>query len=224
MSRTQFQDPWAGQDDSRSDASDPLSAGPHRGSRRPWAPYELPVERDYSVPLLATDNSTNQDPRRFWGTSGIYPPLMGPPSLQSQRILSGSSASPCGFYSRDIGEQTQFLAGSVPGPRRSNIQCSRGRSLFPAQFTPWGDLSSASSSDQAPKSPPSPAKRPLSTFQKAGLYPVPSCHPRPLGSPLSPTASEFTGSSAHDNLWSTSAVSIWTSNHLSCEFTLISSR
>ena len=220
----QFQDSWAGQDDSQSDISDPLSTGPYGRSRASWARHEPTLDRDYSVPLLASNSPASQDPSRFWGNSGIYSPFMGPSSLQSQRILSGPSASPCGFYPRPVGDQTQFLAGSIPGPRRLNTQCSRGGSLFPAQSTPWSDFSSASSSDQTPKSPTSPAKRPLSAFQQAGLYPVPSYHPRPIGSPLSPTASEFTGSSAHDSSWSTSAVRIRTSIYSSFEHTLIFSR
>ncbi|KAJ5317274.1 hypothetical protein N7508_001782 [Penicillium antarcticum] len=203
----QFQNSWAGQDDSLSDISDPLSAGSYGGSRGPWARHELSLDRDYNVPLLASNNSASQDPSRFWGSSGIYPPFTGPSSLQPQRILSGPSASPCGFYSRPMGDQAQFLTSSIPAPRRSNNQCSRGGSLFPAQSATWIDFSPASSSDQTPKSPPSPVKRPLSAFQHAGLYPVHSYHPRPIGSPLSPTASEFTGSSANDSSWSTSAMS-----------------
>ncbi|KAJ6001764.1 hypothetical protein N7522_006991 [Penicillium canescens] len=203
----QFQDSWAGQDDSQSDISEPLSTGPYGGSRGPWARLEPALDGDYSVPSLASNNPASQDPSRFWATSGIYPPFTGSSSLQFQRILSRPSASPCGFYSGPIGDQTQFPAGTVTGPRRINTQCSRGGSLFPTQSTPWSDFSSASSSDQTPKSTTSPAKRPLSALQQAGLYPVPSYHPRAIGSPLSPTASEFMGSSANDSSWSTSATS-----------------
>ncbi|KAJ5775972.1 uncharacterized protein N7511_000983 [Penicillium nucicola] len=203
----QHQDSWVGQDDSQSDISDPLSGGSYGGARGPWARHELPLDRDYSVPFLASNNSSSQDPSHFWGTSDVYPPLTGPSSLQSQRILSGPSISPCGFYSRPIGDQTQILTSSIAGPRRSNIQCSRVGSLFPPQSNPWSDLSSASSSDHTPKSPKSPEKKPVGTFHQAGFYPVPSYPPRAIGSPLSPTASEFTGSSVNDSSWSTSTVS-----------------
>ncbi|KAJ5836132.1 hypothetical protein N7447_002158 [Penicillium robsamsonii] len=197
---TQFQDAWGGQDDSQSDVSDPLSTGAYNRSRGLWVQNEPATDRDYGESLSGTSSSTSQDPNRFWGVSNAYPPFAGPPSLQSQSAHSGSSASTCGFYSRPIGEQMLYPPGSVTGARRSMTQSSRGGSLFPIQSTPWGEFASGASSEQTPKSPSSP-KRPPSAFQQVGLYSVPSYPHRPIGSPLSPTATEFTGASTNEATW-----------------------
>ena len=198
-----FQDAWSAQDDSQSDVSDPLSTGAYNRSRALWAQNEAATDREYGDSLSGTSSSTSQEPNRFWGVSNVYPPFPGPPSLQSQRPHSGSSASPCGFYSRPIGEQMLCPSGPITGARRCITQNSRGGSLFPIQSTPWGEFASGSSSEHTVKSPASP-KRPPSAFQQIGLYSVPSYPPRPIGSPLSPTATEFTGTNTNETTWTNS--------------------
>ncbi|KXG52633.1 Armadillo-like helical [Penicillium griseofulvum] len=200
---SQFQEVWGAQDDSQSDVSDPLSTGAYNRSRGLWVQNNPATDREYGESLSGTSSSTSQDPNRFWGLSNVYPPFAGPPSLQSQRAHSGTSASPCGFYSRPIGEQMLYPPGPITGARRSNTQSSRGGSLFPIQSTPWGEFASGSSSEQTPKPPASP-KRPPSAFQQVGLYSVPSYSHRPIGSPLSPTAAEFTGISTNEATWTNS--------------------
>ncbi|KOS37099.1 hypothetical protein ACN38_g12125 [Penicillium nordicum] len=199
----QFQDAWGAQDDSQSDVSDPLSTGAYNRSRALWAHNDPITDREYGDSLSGTSSSTSQDPNRFWGVSNVYPPFAGQPSLQSQRPHSGSSASSCGFYSRPVGEQMLYAPGPIASSRRSITQGSRGGSLFPIQSTPWGEFASGSASEQTTKSPASP-KRPPSTFQQVGLYSVPPYPPRPIGSPLSPTASEFTGTNTNETTWTTS--------------------
>ncbi|EKV13041.1 Armadillo-like helical [Penicillium digitatum] len=199
----QFQDAWGAQDDSQSDISDPLSTGAYNRSRALWAHNEPNADREYGESLSGTSSSTSQDPSRFWGVSNAYPPFAGPPSLQSQRPHLGSSASSCGFYSRPIGEQMLYPQAPITGARRSITQSSRGGSLFPIQSTPWGEFVSGSSGEQPTKSSASP-KRPPSAFQQVGLYSVPSYPPRPIGSPLSPTATEFTGTNANETIWNNS--------------------
>ncbi|KAJ5271905.1 hypothetical protein N7524_005174 [Penicillium chrysogenum] len=200
---TQFQDAWAVQDDSQSDVSDPLSTGAYNRSRALWAQNETATDREYGESLSGSSSSTSQDPNRFWGVSSMYPSFAGPPSLQSQRPHSGSSPSSCGFYPRPIGEQMLYPPGPITGARRSIAQNSRGGSLFPIQSTPWGEFASGSSSEQTTKSPASP-KRPPSAFQQVGLYSVPPYPPRPIGSPLSPTATEFTGANTNETTWANS--------------------
>ncbi|OQE34357.1 hypothetical protein PENCOP_c019G03446 [Penicillium coprophilum] len=200
---SQFQDAWGGQEDSQSDVSDPLSAGAYNRSRGLWVQNEPATDREYGESLSGTSSSTSQDPNRFWGVSNVYPPFAGPAPLQSQRATSGSSASSCGFYSRPIGEQMLYHPGPTTAARRSLTQSSRGGSLFPIHSTPWGEYASGSSSEHTPKSPSSP-KRPPSAFQQIGLYSVPSYSHRPIGSPLSPTATEFTGASTNEATWTNS--------------------
>jgi hypothetical protein len=199
-----FPDAWGGQDDSQSDISDPLSTGSYGRYRGLWGPNDLGIDREYTESQSGTSSSVSQDANRFWGMSNLYPSFAGQSSLQLQRTQPGSSASPCGFYPRPIGEQIFYPPGPIPGSRRSITQSSRGGSLFPIQSTPWGELANGSSSEQTPKSPASPAKRSPSAFQQVGLYSVPSYPPRPVGSPLSPTATEFTGVATNESTWTTS--------------------
>ncbi|KAJ5145622.1 uncharacterized protein N7515_000186 [Penicillium bovifimosum] len=199
-----FPDAWGVQDDSQSDMSDPLPTGAYGRYRGLWGPNDPGIDREYGESQSGTSSSVSQDANRFWGMSNMYPSFAGQSSLQPQRTQPGSSASPCGFYSRPTSDQFFYPPGPIPGSRRPITQSSRGGSLFPIQSTPWGELASGSNSEQTPKSPPSPTKRPSSAFQQVALYSVPSYPPRPVGSPLSPTATEFTGVSTNETTWTTS--------------------
>lgn len=196
-------DAWTGHDDSRSDSSDPLSAGAYNRSRGIWVHHESSMDREYGESVSGTSTSSSLDPNRYWGSSSVYQPFTGTQPLQSQRAPSGPSPSPCGFYPRPITEQMRYAPGSIHGARRSITQGHRGGPLVPAQPSPWGEFASASSSEQTLKPPASPMKRPSSAFQQAGVYPMPSYLPRPIGSPLSPTATEFTGPTVNESTWST---------------------
>ncbi|KAJ5562277.1 Armadillo-like helical [Penicillium sp. DV-2018c] len=199
-----FPDTWGGQDDSQSDISDPLSTGPYGRYRGLWGPNDPGVDREYGESQSGSSSSVSQDANRYWGMSNMYPSFAGQASLQPQGTQPGSSASPCGFYTRPIGEQIFYPPGPIPGPRRPITQSSRGGSLFPIQSTPWGECASGSNSEQTPKLPASPTKRSPSAFQQVALYSLPSYPPRPVGSPLSPTATEFTGVSTNEGAWGTS--------------------
>lgn len=207
----QFHDAWNGQDDSQSDVSDALSAGAYNRARGFWAsPTQqtlgmAPVsDRAFGETFPLHASSVGSDSNKFWGSSTTASALPAPNSFPSQRVLSGPSSSTTSFDGRFSGEQARYLQGPSIGPRRSISQVNRGGSCFPAQSTPWGTFASA-----APGSPisRSPSNRPCSTYQQVGLYPIPPYNPRPIGTPLSPTATEFTSSSANAMPWTTSLVS-----------------
>jgi hypothetical protein len=208
----QFQDAWGGNDESRSESSDLISAGAYNRSRGLWVHHEPSMDREYGESLSTASSSASQDPNRYWAVSGVYQPFAGPQSLQPQKVLSGPSPSPCGFYPRPTTEQMRYTPGPSHGGRRSITQNNRGGSLIPIQSNPWNEFGSGTFNEQTIKPPPSPTKRPPSAFQQAGLYTVPSYMPRPIGSPLSPTATEFMGSGTNESSWGTSSVRVTTLN------------
>ncbi|CAG7931797.1 unnamed protein product [Penicillium olsonii] len=196
-----FPDTWGGHDDSRSDSSHPLPLGISSKSRGLWVPHEPPMDREYGASPAGASGSAALDPHRYWGLSNSNQPLAGQHSLQP-RVLSGTSTSPCGFYPRSVGEQMQYALGSIHGARRPISQSHRAGSLVSIQSAPWGEL--GSSSEQTLNPPVSPMKRTPGVFQQTGAYPVPPYLPRPIGSPLSPTATEFTGPNTNEGAWNSS--------------------
>ncbi|KAJ5105126.1 hypothetical protein NUU61_002473 [Penicillium alfredii] len=211
----QFQDAWNVQEDSQSDISDTLSAGAYNRARGLWPqhgqqPFSLnahdpPFDSSYGEPQPGTGNSVTQDPSRFWGVSAVYPTVTGHGALQPHRVLSGPSASTANFFTRSSGEQLRYLQGPSPEPRRSITQGNQVGSLFPAPNTPWGGFTSGSPTDPVTKLSASPTKRPPSAFSHVGIYPIPPYHPRPVGSPLSPTATEFTTTNTNETSWTSSS-------------------
>ncbi|XHF99077.1 hypothetical protein AWENTII_002587 [Aspergillus wentii] len=209
---SQFQDTWNGQDDSQSDISDALSAGAYNRARGFWPPPAQQVfgmeinplpEKAYGDSLPLPSGSVGQDPSRFWGGPATNPSFPGNGSFQSQRVLSGPSSSAGNFDARCTGEQSRYLEGPGIGPRRSITQVNRAGSCFPIQNSPWGTFATSPPPSAVPRSP---ANRACNTYQQVGLYPIPAYHPRPVGAPLSPTATEFTTTNTNGIPWTTSSV------------------
>ncbi|KAK1141996.1 hypothetical protein N8T08_008319 [Aspergillus melleus] len=195
----QLLDGWTGQDDSQSDISDALSAGAYSRAQRFWispTPHSFNMgsnasnpDKSYGDALPVPCSSLSQEPSRLWGTSIHTPNIPGNASLQSHRVFSSSSSGPNKFDTRISGEQARYLQGPGLGSRRPASQSNRGGSCFPAQNSPWGTFTNGSPNNPAPKSPPG---RHGNAYQQVGLYPVPSYNQQPAGTPLSPTAAEFT--------------------------------
>lgn len=211
---SQPHDAWNGQDDSPPDICDPLSAGAYNRARGFWVPPTQPApgmnanspvaDKGYGEPWSLPNSYAGQGSSKLWGNAGANP-FPNSTSIQPHRALSGSSFGTCGGYdSRFPGDQAQYLQGPGLGPRRPVTQPNRGGSCFPTQNTPWGAFGTAPSGNPIPRSPGS---RPCSAYQQVGLYPAPPYHPRPIGTPLSPTASEFTSSGSNVLPWGTSSVS-----------------
>ena len=210
----QFHDAWNAQDDSQSDISDALSAGGYNKARGFWAApsqqtlslnVNAPVsDRGFGESFPPHSSSIGPESNKFWGGSTATPGVPVSGSFPSQRVLSGPSSGTSNFDGGFSGEQARYLQGPGLGPRRSMSQVNRGGSCFPTQSSPWGTLAAGVSGSPIPKSP---ANRPCSTYQQVGLCPIPPYNPRPIGTPLSATASEFTSSNANPMPWTTSLVS-----------------
>lgn len=210
----QLQDGWNGQEDSQSDISDALSAGAYNRARGYWISPTQPSfntsisDKTYQDSITMPCSPFGQDSNRLWGTSIQTPNIPGRASLQPQRVFSGSS-EPNNFESSFPGEQARYLQGPGLGSRRpvsQSNQSNRGGSCFPAQNSPWGTFTAGSSSIPAPRSPPG---RPGNTYQQVGLYQVSSYHQQSLGTPLSPTAAEFTSATNSSVVpWASSPVSL----------------
>ncbi|RMJ22107.1 hypothetical protein PHISP_07020 [Aspergillus sp. HF37] len=209
---SQPHDAWSDQDDSPPDICDPISAGAYNRARGFWVPPTQPAlgmnantpvaDKGYGEAWSLPSSYAGQGSSKLWGNAGANP-FPNSTSFQANRALSGSSFGTCGYDSRFPGDQAQCLQGPGLGPRRPVTQANRGGSCFPAQNSPWSAFGTAPSGNPIPRSPGS---RPCSAYQQVGLYTAPPYHPRPIGSPLSPTATEFTSSGSNGLPWGTSSV------------------
>lgn len=213
----QFQDAWNTQEDSQSDVSDTLSAGAYNRTRGVWNQHgqqsfgigtndASSLGKSYGD-LLQGSSSMGQDSNRFWGGSSLFPSCANNGPLQSPRVLSGPSVGSYGLYCRSSGEQSRFSQAPNPDPRRALTHRSRGGTFFPAPSTPWCQFSPGSLADPVLKSPTSPIAGSSASVQSIGIYQAPPYHSRPVATPLSPTATEFT-THTHGNPWLNSSVSI----------------
>ncbi|PGH23118.1 hypothetical protein AJ80_02746 [Polytolypa hystricis UAMH7299] len=198
-------DSWAVQEDAHSDISDALSAGAYNRARGIWTnPSQssyLGIQgnaekqyRDPPGPNLTIDTGRNWNGRVPHQT---FSPTGGLPS--PQRILSGPSSPPYSFETRF--DQPSYFQNQ--GGRRSVTQVNRGGSCFPPQNSPWGTFSPV-----APGGTRAAPGQQLDSYQQPGMYQgVSQYQPRPIGTPLSPTAAEFTSMGVGPNSWSSSAPS-----------------
>lgn len=199
----QRQEPWPAIDDAHSDISDILSTGPYNRSRGIWTTSQPTFginahgcgERTYRDSMLFSSTTLAEQGRNWVGrvsNQGAFVP--------TQRVLSGPTAQSYGFDGRYVPDQGQYIQG--PGNRRSITQVNRGGSCFPPQNSPWGTFSAAVTS--GPNSRVSNAQH-LGPYQQVGVFQgVVPYQPRPIGTPLSPTAAEFTSAHSNAGSWSPS--------------------
>lgn len=230
---SQFQDAWNTQEDSQSDVSDALSAGGYNRARGIWnhqGQHSLGIgtnvndvtsfDKSYGD-LLQGSNPMSQEANRFLGGSSLCSSFAANGTLQTPRVLSGPSVSPYSLYCRSPAEQSPFPQAPNSGPRRALTHGNRGGTFFPAPSAPWCQFNSGPPTDPVLKSPTSPIAGSSASTQPIGIYQAPPYHPRPVATPLSPTATEFTAQ-PHGNLWLNSPVSIvgsWVVNHVRLIFT-----
>lgn len=192
-------------DDTRSDISDALSAGTFNRAQNIWSTNTNP---GYNFGLSTTLNQHAQPPTQIWGQAGrpwgnrpmapALAPLMMPQQQQVQHRTYSSPTSPSSSAPRLGNDFNQFLGGQ--GLRRSNTQNSRSGSAFihnrnPGWDTYGGNVDGSTIGVLNPASP----------FQSMGMFQAPlGYQPRPIGTPLSPTAAEFTASGITNNPWNAS--------------------
>ncbi|OJJ44848.1 hypothetical protein ASPZODRAFT_160396 [Penicilliopsis zonata CBS 506.65] len=207
-----FQGSWNTQEDARSDLSDALSAGTFNKARGVWMPPSQPVF-GATTDSLATDKtgigfdhvsgpsrSLGQELNGFWAQS-VNSEVQGGSPFQLHKVLPGPSVTSSRQELRYPGDQSRFFSGTTGITHQTVIQGPRQGSCFPTHPSTWGAFPTGLLGNSVHTSPTSPTNRRLSPFQSVGMYQMPPYQPRPVGTPLSPTASEFTSNNANVSAW-----------------------
>ena len=193
------QDAWGVQDDAQSDVSEALSAGAYNRLHGIWANSSRP---GYGIDLAAPINqqyNTNiqqwgQEAGRAWPNRSqvqVPPPVLVP-RQQQQGTYTGPPTPVYGGDGRLMNDFNQFQPPQ--GLRRPNTQPNRIGPAYNQRHTSLGSYASNVSSGDGMNS--------NSTFQTMGSYQGPiGYQPRPIGTPLSPTATEFTASQNVPTPW-----------------------
>lgn len=200
------QDNWSHNEDARSEFSDAVSAGAFTTAQNIWSSSARPA---FNSAASVHSNQQFQPPSTTWGQPGARPwnhRGIGPalPSLlipQQQHIQPRNYSGPMSPVSandvRAFSDYNQFQGGA--GLRRSNVQNTRNTSLMPLQRNNGWDMYSGS---MGALDSVNAAINPNAAFQPIGLYPNSlQYQPRPIGTPLSPTAEEFRTSQASATPW-----------------------
>ena len=189
-------------EDARSDNSDALSAGAFNRAQGIWSANTGP---GYNPGMPNTMNQQFQHSTNIWGqgsrpwmnrpTAPALPPLMVPQQQQMQhRAYSGPTSPVSGGSNRFGNDFSTFQGGQ--GLRRSNTQNSRtGSAYTQGRNNGWDTFGHGTDGAMMNMSP-------VNSFQPMGMFQAPmSYQPRPIGTPLSPTAAEFTSTNTLTNPW-----------------------
>lgn len=189
-------------EDARSDNSDPLSAGAFNRAQGIWPTNPGP---GYNAGIPNTLNQPFQQSTNIWG-QGSRPwmnrpmapplaPLMVPQHQQMQHRAYSGPTSPVSGGSNHFGNDFNTFQGGQ-GLRRSNTQNSRtSASYTQGRNNGWDTFGHGTDGSMMNMSP-------VSSFQPMGMFQAPmSYQPRPIGTPLSPTAAEFTSNNPVSNPW-----------------------
>lgn len=174
-------DSWHPHDDSRSDNSDALSAGGYNRGRGIWAGNGQPTYGGNPVQALPQQPNfmDNRNAQGAWPSTTGMQAGQGPMPA-SQRVFSGPTVPTYGFDGRLADDGSQFNPG---GLRRATSQYNRPSSGYSNRQTPFGGFGAGL---------PPITTSPMTPMGFGGPL---GYQPRPIGTPLSPTASEFTTSS-----------------------------
>ncbi|PCH04580.1 Armadillo-like helical [Penicillium occitanis (nom. inval.)] len=191
----QEHDIWM-QDDAHSDVSEPFSAGAYNANRNLWG-----LASQAAFGIQGTEKAYHgashgvQDPSSHpWTHSANNTSMTASAVPQQQRIFSGPSPALDGRFA---GEHS-YMGGVSPGLRRSVSQMNRAPAYFQPVPSTWAAFNNAVTNNVAAKAPLSPT---FNAYQQVGLIPIPQYQPRPIGTPLSPTAAEFTSNTSGPNPW-----------------------
>lgn len=205
-----IQDAWSHNEDARSDFSDTMSSAVFNTGPNIWSASTRPA---FSAGVSTVTSQQFQPQVSTWGQPGArpwnhraigtsLPQLMVPQQQMQQRAYSGPASPASSNDGGLMNDYNQFQTGV--GNRRSVTQNARNASAFPQRNNGWDMYTGG----LQPLSGPSVALDPGSAFQSVGLYPSTiQYQPRPIGTPLSPTAEEFRAAQPLVTPWNT-AVSI----------------
>ena len=196
------QESYGPHDDARSDISDAISAGAFNRAQNIWSSAPGP---GYNVRLPNAVKQQFQPHGNIWGQgnrSWMNRPMApaGAPLMMTQqqhtqqRTFSGPSSSVSAGPGRFGNDFNNFQGGQ--NLRRSNTQNSRTGSGFSHMRNNGWDTNVSNNDSYVMSMTPVPPFQPMSMFQAPVTY-----QPRPIGTPLSPTAAEFTTSSAVPGPW-----------------------
>lgn len=207
------QDNFVVPDDARSDISDALSAGAYNRGQNIWS---SPARHGFQYGLSGLTEQSYQQPAPNWGQSAARPwgtrnMTQGLPALvtqqqQLQQRTFSSPPSPASVNGGGIFNESDHYQGGQ-GLRRANTQNNRTSSAFAQPRNNGYDIfgGSVTSADVMSS---------VSSYQPMGMFQNPMAYqPRPIGTPLSPTAAEFTTGHISANPWN---VAVKSHTLLSC--------
>ncbi|KAH8691105.1 Pumilio-family RNA binding repeat domain protein [Talaromyces proteolyticus] len=188
-------DSWV-PDDAKSDISESLSAGAYNRNRGLWT---VPAQAAFGTHQgkgcpespSVTHSALVQDSAHPWTVAVSGANIQA--AVQQHRVFSGPANT--ALDGRYNGEQNPYLNGINFAPRRSITQMSRPTAYFPPMPASWAPFNGKSA-----YTTPS-----INSYQQVGLYQIPQYQPRPIGTPLSPTAAEFTSNSTPADTWTGTA-------------------
>ena len=195
-------------DDAQSEFSDVLSATGFNRTQQPyWTPNGPGFQGETSTPLGYTtfppQNSIwGQQANRAWGNKGFGQPMQTGPSMMmgsqqqqvQQRTFSGPASPTAGLsatFVNDLAPQ-----GNI-GLRRSNTHSARGNNTYGQnRGNQWDNFGMGSEISSMA------SMTPVSNYPPMGMFQAPMTYqPRPIGTPLSPTAAEFNFGNVPNNHW-----------------------
>lgn len=207
------QDHWPLNEDARSDCSDAFSAGLFNGtSQNIWSTSTRPT---FNSGVTASINQRLQQQGATWGQPGArpwghraaaaeLPQLIVPQQHNLQQQIFSSPASPISSNDGRLMHDYNHIPGAG-GLRRSNTQSSRNSSIYQQHRNNGWEMYPGGLS---PIDGVNMGMNATSAFQSMGMYPASlQYQPRPIGTPLSPTAEEFRTSQPSATPWN-AAVSI----------------
>ena len=185
-------------DDNVSEFSDNLSASGFMPAQNIWTNNYRPSPTTYGNSYYPQQPSIwSHGPTRTWSSRPLNhgrPPLTM--AQQQQRTFSGPSSPTTGGHPRFM-DFNQLNAGQ--GLRRANTLVNRAASNFShTRNSGWDGYSVAMDGPTMNGLDATTSFQPVGVFQGGLNY-----HPRPIGTPLSPTAEEFTIGNVPNNPWST---------------------
>ena len=202
------QDNWSHNEDARSEFSDAVSAGAFPTTQNIWS---SPARQAFSAAASVHSNQPFQPPSTTWGQPGARPwnhrgvgpavPSLIIPQQQQQHMQQRNYSGPISPVSpndvRALSDYNHFQGSA--GLRRSNVHNTRNASLVSLQRNNGWDIYPGTIGALEGVNA---AINGNASFQPMGLYPnALQYQPRPIGTPLSPTAEEFRTSQATSTPW-----------------------
>ncbi|KAI9852057.1 MAG: hypothetical protein M1838_002026 [Thelocarpon superellum] len=186
-------------DDAFSDSSDALSPGSFPQAPGIWGnPAKPALTMALTTPVDQQAHPSlapwEKDPARSWGHRGV-----GPTFSSASRPLLGTHSQAVGDMARPMADMHPFVTNSAS--RYPGMPPPRSGASYGQRSPGWTPFAPAPGATE-------PMKVPTNAFLGPSMYSSSMGYqPRPIGTPLSPTAAEFTATHAVPSPWNNSAPS-----------------